>query len=102
MLDTQYSLRAKEVGLKQITKARELRDAMKDYVPSDTEFEQAFAVARVSRPRLARYYIRALEKAKKMQPDPEWVSNEDVTDAGLFNAAGSAVLSPPCHTFEAK
>ena len=83
MLDTQYSLRAKEVGLKQITKARELREAMKAYVPSDAEFQEAFAVARVSRPRLARYYLRALEKTKKLLPDPEWVSNEDVNDVNL-------------------
>ena len=39
MLDTQYSLRAKDVGTKQITQASQLREAMKSYVPSDAEFE---------------------------------------------------------------
>ena len=57
MLDTQYSLRAKDVGTKKITKARELREAMKPYAPTDAEFEEAFASARVSRPHLARYYL---------------------------------------------
>lgn len=78
MLDTQYSLRAKEVGKKEVTKARDLREAMKKYVPSDSEFEQAFAVARVSRPHIARYYLRALEKTQKQLPQPEYVANEDV------------------------
>ena len=59
MLDTQYSLRAKDVGTKQITTAKELRDAMKNYVPSDRKFETAFATARVSRSNLAQYYLRA-------------------------------------------
>ena len=47
MLDTQYSLRAQDVGTNRITTARELRDAMKEYVPVDAEFEEAFATARV-------------------------------------------------------
>src|SRR5579862_93635 len=49
MLDQQYSLRAQEVGKKQITKASELREAMKKYVPSDAEFQEAFSTARVPR-----------------------------------------------------
>jgi hypothetical protein len=83
MLDTQYSLRAKDVGTKQITKARELREVMKTYVPSDTEFESAFSVARVSRAYQARYYLRALENTKKQMTQPEYVPNESVTDINL-------------------
>ena len=83
MLDTQYSLRARDVGTKQITKARELRDAMKTYVPSDAEFEGAFAGARVSRAYQARYYLRALENASKKMAQPEYVPNESVADINL-------------------
>lgn len=83
MLDTQYSLRAKDVGTKHITKARELRDAMKSYVPSDAEFEAAFAVARVSRAYQARYYLRALENTTKQVSQPEYVPNESVADINL-------------------
>ena len=83
MLDTQYSLRARDVGTKEITKARELREAMKNYVPSDTEFEAAFAVARVSRGYLARYYLRALENTSKQIAQPEYVPNESVADINL-------------------
>lgn len=83
MLDTQYSLRAKEVGTGQITRARELREAMESYVPSDRDFEEAFAVARVSRATLARYYLRALEKTEKDEAHPEFVSNDETADVNL-------------------
>lgn len=83
MLDTQYSLRAQEVGTGKITTAAQLRDKMKDYVPSDGQFEEAFATARVSRPTLARYYLRALEKTSKGIEQPEWVPNEEVSDITL-------------------
>ena len=83
MLDTQYSLRAKDVGTKQITKASELREAMKSYVPSDAEFEASFSNARVSRAYQARYYLRALENTKKQMTQPEYVPNESVADINL-------------------
>ena len=83
LLDTQYAQRAFEVGTSKFTKARELRDAMKDVVPLDSEFEQAFASARVSKSWLARYYLRSLEKTFKELPHPEYVANEDVRDINL-------------------
>ncbi|MES0132835.1 DUF262 domain-containing HNH endonuclease family protein [Mesorhizobium sp. M0029] len=83
MLDTQYSLRAQDVGTKRITKARELRDAMKSYVPTDAQFEEAFASARVSRPHLARYYLRAIDKTIKADPQPEFVANEEADQITL-------------------
>jgi hypothetical protein len=83
MLDQQYSLRAQEVGLGLIEKARELRERMKDYVPTDEEFQTAFETARVSRARLARYYLRALEKTAKGEREAEFVPNEEVQDVTL-------------------
>lgn len=83
LLDHQYSVRAQEIGTGRITKARQLRDAMENYVPTDMEFQTAFATARVSRPRFARYYLRALEKTMKGEGEPELVPNEDVKDVTL-------------------
>ena len=56
---------------------------MKSYVPSDPEFEGAFAVARVSRAYQARYYLRALENTTKQVTQPEYVPNESVADINL-------------------
>jgi len=83
LLDQQYSLRAQEIGTGRFTKARELREAMERFVPTDVEFETAFASARVSRARLARYYLRALEKTTKGDTQPEFIANEDVQDVSL-------------------
>jgi hypothetical protein len=83
MLDTQYSLRAKEVGQGTIATAAALRSAMARYIPTDAEFETAFATARVSRARLARYYLRAIENELSDADQPEFVPNEDVESVNL-------------------
>ena len=72
-----------EEGTGRITKAFQLRDAMKNYVPNDREFEEAFSGARVSRPHLARYYLRALEKIVQGIPQPKYVANEEVAEINL-------------------
>jgi hypothetical protein len=76
-LDEHYAAKAFDVGTKKITTARELRDAMKDIVPTDKQFEDAFATARVSKGYLARYYLRALDKTLSGEPDPEFIANDD-------------------------
>lgn len=83
MLDSQYSLRAKEVGQGDLTTAAGLRAAMARYIPTDPEFETAFATARVSRARLARYYLRAIENELSGSEQPEFVANEDVEAVNL-------------------
>ncbi len=83
MLDEQYSRRAAEVGTGRITKARELRDAMAKYVPTDAEFETAFSTARVSRAHLARYYLRSIDKFTKDDPHSEFIVSEDLEQISL-------------------
>lgn len=50
---------------------------MKPVIPTDKEFEAAFATARVAQNYLARYYLRALELKQKGLREPEWIPNED-------------------------
>ena len=82
-LEVQYSERAQAIGDGKITKARELRDSMKHLVPSDKDFEASFAVARVSKTYLARYYLRAIDQTLKDNPTPEYVANEDEKQINL-------------------
>jgi hypothetical protein len=77
LLDRHYSMRAHDVGTGKIKAAKELAKAMTDIVPTDAEFEAAFAIARVSHTYLARYYLRALELQVKQDPEPEQVPNEE-------------------------
>jgi hypothetical protein len=82
-LDEHYASKAFDIGTGKITKAKELRDAMSEIVPTDKQFEEAFATARVSKAYLARYYLRAIDKTLKADPEPEFVANEDYDAANL-------------------
>lgn len=82
-LDEHYAAKAHLIGTGKITKAKELRESLQNEVPTDSQFEQAFATARVSKAYLARYYLRALDKTIKGDPTPEFVANEDYDAANL-------------------
>jgi hypothetical protein len=82
-LDEHYAARAYEIGSGKITKARELRDSMIEIVPSDSQFEEAFASARVSKAYLARYFLRALDKTMIDDPNPEFVANDEYDSTNL-------------------
>jgi hypothetical protein len=64
-LEKPYGDLAQSIGNGEIKKAREIRDGMKTVVPHDKDFEEAFAVARVSKTHLARYYLRAIDQTMK-------------------------------------
>jgi len=66
-----------------IKAVNELFVQLADLVPSDEEFANAFAVARVPRGTLARYYLYALERGKNGQAEPELVPNEDEEKVNL-------------------
>jgi Protein of unknown function (DUF1524) len=82
-LDEHYAARSHLIGTGKITKAKELRESLKNELPTDAQFEQAFSTARVSKQYLARYYLRALDKTIKDDPTPEFVANEDYDAANL-------------------
>jgi hypothetical protein len=82
-LDEHYAARAYDIGSRKVTKATELRDAVAPIVPTDAQFADAFATARVSKSYLARYYLRALDKVKSGDPNPEFVANEDYSATNL-------------------
>jgi hypothetical protein len=52
-------------------------------IPSDEEFQAAFAVARVPKSNLARYYLLALENVKMGQKEPELVPNDNEDKVNL-------------------
>ena len=61
-----------------------LMKEMKPYLPTDEEFRQAFAVARVSQAKLARYYLDALQRKQDKENDkPELVPNDDTSQVNL-------------------
>jgi hypothetical protein len=67
-------------------RARTVRDIEKELdpiIPSDDEFFESFARARASRARLARYYLLAIDRARRGIEDASLVSREEETHAAL-------------------
>lgn len=68
---------AKSVFDGEIAKTAQLSNALVATIPNDERFKAAFAVATVSKPELARYYLRALERVATNQAEPWFVPNDD-------------------------
>lgn len=71
------STAAKDVYDKEIRTVARLRVALASISPSDSQFEAAFAVARVSNPRFARYYLRSLEQQCQGDKTPWFLPESD-------------------------
>jgi hypothetical protein len=82
-LEQEYCDRAVEIEKGKITTTHQLITAMKDVVPTDSQFKTAFETANVSKAYLARYYLRALEKVAKGQDHPELVPNPNEEQLNL-------------------
>ena len=61
----------------------ELLAELSPIVPSDNDFEEALAVARVPKANLARYYLIALENGNQGQKEPEFVPNTNEEQVNL-------------------
>ena len=68
---------ARRTYMGQIKTADDLRDHLADFTPSDTEFKQAFTVARVSNRKLARYYLRSMESTAEGNTEAWHIPNDD-------------------------
>lgn len=60
-----------------ISSASSLKAQLKDVIPNDSQFRQAFEVATVSKAALARYYLRSLEVAAQRGATPWFIPNDD-------------------------
>ena len=81
-LERNYSERAMSIWSGKITTTKALLADMLNTLPSDVEFSGAFAIARVARPHLARYYLRAME-LKAAGSDPCMIPNPDTDVVNL-------------------
>jgi len=60
-----------------ITRAEQLRQGLAKATPTNEEFKAAFEIARVSKAKLARYYLRALENAAQQGANPWFALTQD-------------------------
>lgn len=63
----------------EVTNYRELLSCLKNITPSDGQFKAAFENATVTNAKLARYYLRSLERVIKNEPQPWHIPNDDPT-----------------------
>jgi hypothetical protein len=81
-LESAYASTAKKISSKLISTASALFQEMQQIVPDDGTFEHAFSIATVSKPNLAKYYLRVIEAQRSAQ-DSELIVNPD-QDKGRF------------------
>ena len=67
----------------EIRTARSLAERMSSNLANDSDFEKAFAIARVGKSKLARYYLDSLERSLTGQEAPDLVPNEDTKAVNL-------------------
>jgi hypothetical protein len=78
-----YCAAALKIRAGEVKTAAELAAELASIVPSDTEFEAAFATMRVTKASLARYYLIALERQQSGEAEPELVPNANEEEVNL-------------------
>lgn len=79
-VESAYCNAAVKVRAGTITTRNQLFAEVQPQIPGDTAFKAKFAIARVTKSALARYYLYAIERHKAKAPQPELVPNTN-TDA---------------------
>lgn len=79
VMEARYAELGQAITSAGLKTAAAVRAKGKEFVPNDAAFEGAFATAVVSKITLARYYLRALERGKRGDAQPELVPNEDAS-----------------------
>jgi hypothetical protein len=77
IVEESYGDAAKKINDGTITSTKQLAVDLAKIIPTDAEFEETFATARVAQNYLVRYYLRALELKHKGTTEPELIPNED-------------------------
>jgi hypothetical protein len=78
-----YCSAAVKIRSGDIATAAAVRDQLKGIIPSDSDFQEMFAVARVPKAGLARYILTALEKTERNEDEPEFVPNANEDEVNL-------------------
>jgi len=77
-LEAEYGKRALEVHHGTITTAKQIATAMAGIIPVDSAFEAQFSNVTVSKPNLARYYLRALQRKEDgKDSEPQYVPSDE-------------------------
>jgi len=76
-LEEKYTEASNEIMSGKIKSAAKLLEVLSPSVPTDAEFQAAFAYVRVPQSQLAKYYLRALELHLAGDSFPEWLPSDE-------------------------
>ena len=82
-MERNYCDMANNVHIGKIKSATQLDTASVGIVPTDAQFQSSFETVRVNVAKLARYYLRSLERTAEGQTNPEYVVNDEVAVVNL-------------------
>jgi len=74
-IERPYSTNALAITEGKIKKTAQVKADLAGIIPNDARFKAAFASANVSNGRLARYYLRALQRCEDGEPEPQYIPN---------------------------
>jgi hypothetical protein len=97
-----YCAAAVKVRSGAIKTANALLKELTTIVPSDEQFKDAFASARVTKASLARYYLNALERGKSGANEPELVPNANEEEVNLEHVLPKGATATDWPTFDAE
>ena len=89
-MERNYCDMANAVHVGKIKSVAQLDAAAVGIVPTDAQFQSSFETVRVNVAKLARYYLRSLERTAEGQLNPEYVVNDE---AAVVNLEHIMVLS---------
>ena len=78
-----YSELAKKISDVEIDSYAGLKTSISKVMPTDSEFKEGFAQAKVSSPKISRYLLRILERVKTGEQFPEFVPNPNALEVDL-------------------
>lgn len=82
-MEKYYCELGKAIRKGELKSLSEIALSAESFIPSDTIFEASFAVVRVSKAHLCRYYLRILELQAMTEPQPELVPGTDPDELTL-------------------
>lgn len=82
-LEQTYAKKAKEIANGNIKSTKDLKKSLKGLIPNNEEFKQKFEIASVTKHKLARYYLSAIENYHRGQENPELLVNTNPDSVNL-------------------
>jgi hypothetical protein len=101
-VESDYGRTAQRISNGEIKDAQQLALELASLIPADDAFANAFATMQAPKPPLARYYLRALERALASDSEPENVPNDDPFEITLEHILPQNYSQPDWPDFDAE